>query len=242
MERHSRRKAAAFACLIVPALLPRMSGAIELGGSLGVSSDQVFRGLSQSGGEWGVQADLHAAAAGWFGGVWASKSDGRASGYYANTEVDPYLGYYWLTRDPWSLRTTYVHYFYPESNQYLDYDYDELSASIAYADRLSFTFAWSPNATQYSMRGWAENRRQLAYELTGRQPLSRTLALTASAGFYDLTDLYDRRYWAWSSGLEWRFRGLEVALNWFFVDTTGRELFGARALHGRSVLSANWRF
>lgn len=214
----------------------------SLGGSVGVSSDQVFRGLSQNGANWAVQGDLHVAgAAGWFVGVWAAAAD-KESGYYGSTEINPYAGYYRPLGNDWSLRTTYVRYVYPSGRRYLDYDYDELSGSLTYTDRVSLSVGWSPNFTQNSLAGAAEDRRSLAYELTAGQPLWRSLSLNASAGLYDLRDLYDETYWAWSGGLKWRHKSWDVSLIWLGVDADGRRLFGDRARHGKVVFGAHWRF
>lgn len=216
--------------------------AATVGGSVGVSSDQVFRGLSQTGGNWAMQGDLHVSgAAGWFVGTWASAAD-KESGYYGSTEINPYAGYYRPLANDWSLRGTYVRYLYPSGRRYLDYDYDEVSASLIYADRISLSVGWSPNFTQNSLLGAAEDRRSLAYEFTSRQPLWRSLSLSASAGFYDLSDLYDDTYWAWSGGLGWRYRGLDFSLAWMGVDGAGRKLFGARVAQGKVVFGAHWRF
>lgn len=215
--------------------------AFEFNGALAVTSHYVFRGLSQSDGRAALQADAHLSdATGWLGGIWASTS--RQQVGYARSELDAYLSRYWTLDNLWTLRLGYVRYFYPQDDRFLDYDYGEFAASIAYSDRLSLNVAWSPDATQFSARGGAENRNSYAYELTARQPLWAAFSLTASAGLYDLHDLFGKQYAAWSAGLVWQRRKLTVEWVYFGVDATARRLFPGRTADGKAALSGAWRF
>lgn len=242
VTRNSSGEARITMLLYASVLLPTQVQAVDFGGAAAVTSDYVFRGLSQSDGETALQADLHlTGVTGWIAGVWASKSR-EQPGYYASLEIDAYLGHFWELRDPWSARITYLRYTYPEGRRYLDYDYDELVASLAYSDRIALNVAWSPDATQISTRGIAENRRMFSYEATVRQPVWGPFALTASAGYYDLHDLFGEHYWAWSGGMEWQLRQLTLAFTYFGVDARGRELFYGRAADGKSAATAIWRF
>src|SRR5437588_773737 len=78
------------ACALVTAGAPQSATAaswpqVSWGGNLAVTSDFIYRGLSQSSGSAALQADLHAdTPGGAFGGVWAST---RAH------DLDPYAGY-----------------------------------------------------------------------------------------------------------------------------------------------------
>src|SRR5207253_6491686 len=78
------------ACALVTAGAPQSAAAaswpqVSWGGNLAVTSDFIYRGLSQSSGSAALQADLHAdTPGGAFGGVWAST---RAH------DLDPYAVY-----------------------------------------------------------------------------------------------------------------------------------------------------
>src|SRR5919108_484609 len=62
------------------------------GGNLAVTSDFIYRGLSESSGDPALQADLHAdTSGGTFGGVWASTRD-HSLDPYAGYDLEIYLG------------------------------------------------------------------------------------------------------------------------------------------------------
>lgn len=214
---------------------------IAFGGAVAATSHYIFRGLSQTDGQPALQLDGHLGdSTGWLGGVWLSES--RRQEGYASTELDGYLAHHWTWKSLWTLRLGYIHYAYPQDTRLLEYSYDELASSITYSDRLSLNFAWSPNATQYSAHGPAENRRSYAYEASLRQPIWADFSLTASAGFYDLHDLFGQSYWAWSGGLEWRQSRWAATLAYFGADRTARRLFPGRAANGKSALALSWSF
>jgi uncharacterized protein (TIGR02001 family) len=110
--------------------LARLADAQSLGGSLGVATDDVFRGLSQSDSQISPQADLHAVLGPWYGGVSAEEVrrgvDERAGG-----ELIAYAGYQQRLAEDWTGRVTLRHYDYPGDALRSRYNYDELALSRA---------------------------------------------------------------------------------------------------------------
>jgi uncharacterized protein (TIGR02001 family) len=221
----------------VPAL-----AAEPVGGAVVLTSDYVFRGVSQSDGAAAAQADVHLRSArGWFAGVWTSTAD-PPPGNVGNYEINLYAGRSWDLSERWAASVSYVRYFYPNSPAHGRYDADEVSVSLKFDDRLALTAAVSPNATRYSSYGWAARGRALSYEASLRQPALRPVSIIAAVGYYDTQALFRASYWAWNAGFSAQAGPVEFTLNRFGVDATGRRLFDTYAADGRWALSATWRF
>ena len=79
----------------------------DFSGSLGYTSDYVWRGVSQSGGSGAMQVDLMLEKNGLYGGVWASQVD---FGDEATYEMDFYGGYELWLSDKWSIDVGVLQY------------------------------------------------------------------------------------------------------------------------------------
>lgn len=219
----------------------------HLGGSLALTSDYRLYGLSQSDGEPAAQVEVHYqssanARSTWFGGLWASsvKLGGNEP---TSVQLEAFLGHQWAFDADWQGRVSLAHYAHPWNSLLHEYDYDELSAGIAWRDALSFTVTWSPNTDLYARyHGFSENRTALAYEGTGRLPLWRTLALIGGLGYRDLQDLFGRGYWYGSTGLSYDRSRLHLSLLWVDTDHTARRLFVSDAAGPAWVATALWTF
>ncbi len=119
------------------ALQPLISGYVTL------TSDYRHRGLSESGGHASLQAGAdYQHTSGAFAGVWAARIDSAypaASDSSTRFKVGYYAG---VSRRVarWSWNAAVVHYAYPGAPY--DYDYDELSATIGFRDRVFATAAY----------------------------------------------------------------------------------------------------
>ena len=86
------------AALLCSLLLCPLAAAVDLwydvtlGGSLALTSDAIYRGVSESNGNGAVQADLHVEEGGTFIGAWGSTRD-RHLDPYADYDVEAYLGH-----------------------------------------------------------------------------------------------------------------------------------------------------
>jgi uncharacterized protein (TIGR02001 family) len=236
-----------------PAACP---AAVEAGGSLALTRDDVYRGISQTCGHPAAQADLHVRerGAGYsaaFAGVWGSAglsggSCGRAR------ELDLYAGYSLALTADLSATLTYTRYAFPGGgygNPHLSgarYDYDQLGMSWSLARRLYLTLAWTPDALRYeryegSLRP-EQDRSAFAYGAEWRQPLASWLSLAASAGYDRMTDPFATGYGFWSLGFSHETGPFELDLAYF--HTTGRavRLFGRDSAGGRLSATLLWRF
>lgn len=229
--------AIAGACVPVPA---QVALAQQWHGSVAATSDYVLRGVSQTQGDGALQADLHyQGQAGWFAGAWGSTID---SGYDGpgHFELDLYAGWNWQPAADWTARLAYARYLYPEASGETDYDYGELSARLAWRDRIVAVVAWAPDSVRYSPYGYDRTADAYAYELALRQPLGSRLAATLGAGWYD--GYYGIDYGSWNLGLSGRVGPVELELAHFANDDTARAAFGRETAGDRWALTALWRF
>jgi uncharacterized protein (TIGR02001 family) len=247
--------AVAASCLLPlwPAVCP---AAVDAGGSVAVTSDDVYRGVSMTCGHPAAQADIHArelGASGWaaFVGVWGSAGlDDRPCG--SARELDFYAGYNVALSADLSATFTYTRYAFPGgdyANPHLAgerYDYDQLATSWDIMDRLYLTLAWTPDAIGYEQyEGELEttqSRSALSYGLEWRQPLVSWLSLEAGAGYDRMADPFGTGYGFWSLGLTHQAGPLEVDFGYFRTADRAERLFGPEAAGGRVSATVLWRF
>ena len=211
------------------------------GGSLGLASDYVFRGVTQSDGKPSAQGDVHYYAnAGWFGGLWAASVERNA--YEGKTaELNAYLGLSWPIADVWNATVAAVHYDYPW-NTGRRYSYDEVVGTAAYADRLFLTVAASPDTSIESTYGASGRRAAYSYDLAFHAPLLHALSANGGIGYYDLHHLVNVGYVYWSIGLGYDLGPVQLQLSYIGANDTAKALFYDDAAHNRWAATALWHF
>ncbi|MDB5987637.1 MAG: hypothetical protein JWR16_2690 [Nevskia sp.] len=215
--------------------------AADWGGAVGATSDFAYRGLTLSDNKPSGQIDLHYfSKSGWFAGATAASVQ-RSRYDSTSLQIDAYAGYAWTPTDPWSLRLFGVHHDDPWNNPSGRYNYDELSGTVAYADRLSLSMSVLPDLAVESQNGWADRRVALTYDAAFHQPLIGALSANAGVGYYDLRWVADTGYVYWNAGLAYDFGKLELDLSYIGTDHTARSLFGSVAVN-RLVGSLLWHF
>lgn len=218
------------------------SGTLQWGGSLALSSDYIYRGLSQTEGRPALQGSLHVRSdAGWSAGVWASTVN-RGPGRGAHAEVDLQLARAWSLGVDWAVQLSANHYFYPRDSRDQPYEYDELVVAASYQNRVTGTVTWSPNTSRFGRNTFVSNRTALSYELTGLQSLSPAWSVYAGVGHYDLNDLFDTGYWYWSSGITYVVGNLQMDLSHIDSDHTARRLFDYEVSKREWIVALSWRF
>jgi uncharacterized protein (TIGR02001 family) len=215
---------------------------LSWGGSLAVTSDYVYRGLSQTEGRPAVQGAVHVRSeSGWSTGILASTVN-RAAGPSARSEIDLQLSKAWALSPDWNLLLSAHHYFYPDDSQAQPYEYDELVASLSYQNWLTTTVSWSPNTSRFSRDEFVSNRTARSYEVTALQPLTPALSLYGGVGHYDLQDLFDNGYWYWNAGISYCVGKLQMDLSHIDTDHTARRLFDYEVSKRRWAAALSWRF
>ena len=225
------------------------------GGSLALTSDYVYHGISQTCGHPAIQADLHwssadgRAASEAFVGAWGSAGV-EQSGCGAAREINLYAGYGLAVGSQSRASLTYTHYAYPGGSFFTPppftghrYDYDAFEAAWAWQDQVFLSVAWTPDALRYEeYRPPPSDRSALSYGLQLRRPLLAGIALSAGVGYDQITDPAATGYGFYDLGLGYGWRSLGVQASFFRTATRAERLFGASVAGGRVALSAVWRF
>lgn len=249
------RHAALAACCLLSGWPAACLAALDAGGSLALTRDDVYRGISQTCGHPAVQADLHARERGAsssaaFAGLWASAGLGGSPCGSAK-ELDAYLGYSLTLSSDLAATLIYTHYAYPGGRYekpYLwgqRYGYDQLAMSWSIAGRLYLNLAWTPNALGGGYEGPYQTERSrsaFSYGIEWRQPLASWLSLSAGAGYDRMADPFGTGYGFWSVGLSHEAGPLEIDVAYFHTADRATRLFGADAAGGRVSATLLWRF
>ncbi len=160
------------------------AGALSAGGSLALTTDYIYRGVSQSDGHGAAQADLHLSEGGSFGGVWLSSRDSSLEPD-ANAVLELYLGQRLELGTGWGAFVSGRARYYLNSSQYEPSDdYQEVAVGVNYLDRWSFSLTAIPNAVRY----WVYTRlgRAPAYvaDTSAQWLIGGHVLLTGGAGYY----------------------------------------------------------
>jgi uncharacterized protein (TIGR02001 family) len=220
----------------------RCAGADVWGGSLGITSDYIVRGISRSNDQAALQLDLHYTnTTGFLAGLFASNTqiDPDAP---RDAELDAFVGFAWAAGSDWRGKVLVSHYAYPWNQAGTGYDYDELDLDLAFQDWLGASLVYSPNAVRYlPYRGLIGVTSESA-EVNLQRPVVGKLDATAGVGYsrYEGPDPADYTYW--SVGAAYTIASLSLVLS--YVDTTAgaKALFYNDAAGGRWIGTVIWRF
>jgi uncharacterized protein (TIGR02001 family) len=177
-----RAAPSSFAALIALACC-RVAGAqepvSEVNGYLTLSSGYWKHGLAQSDGaalQVGVDYQHYT---GFFAYGRAMNVDypQNYDGQRRDVEASAYVGYH-RRREQWSWTVSLGHYFYPDAD---DYDYDEVSASVGFRDRVFYTASYND---EYYVRGSSALNQELsvAFPLPGDFEVGGALGYFAVSG------------------------------------------------------------
>lgn len=207
----------------------------SLTGSAALTTEYVFRGISQTDEDPAVQASLDYAVdifenGSLYLGIWGSNVDFN-DGDEAHVEIDLYGGIKGkLDGFAWDLGLIY--YAYPGADNRLDYDFVEGKASLGH----DFGFASLTGTIFYSPDFFAGSDD--AVYLLGQLavPLPHDFALSAQIGHQWVSD-NDRfglpDYLTWGIGLSWTIKGITLAASYFDTDISGsrcEQICDARAV------------
>ncbi|MGH8220136.1 MAG: TorF family putative porin [Steroidobacteraceae bacterium] len=247
---------AALAALAVALLGPSVpaSAADYFGGSIGLTSDYIYKGLSHTCGAPAAQADLHVSTSGGqapseiFAGAWGSVGLGADDSCRRSREINLYAGMRVAPSAAQSLRLTYIHYAFPGGTYLYEglegrrFDYDELGGTWAFEDRLFLSLAWTPNALEYPEYGFKRDRTALSFGVQVHQPIGTAFEFSAGAGYDEMNDPSGAGYAFWNVGLGRGIGPVQLDLSYFRTAARAEHLFGPEIAGGRVAASAVWRF
>lgn len=206
-------------------------------GYVTLTSDYRFRGLSQTDTDPALQIGIDFQHdAGFFAGLWGSNVDFARDSFREDPreiELNYYLGYHRSFGRKWAGSVSLIRYAYPGASH--NYDYTDIAIGIDYAEHLFATVAYTNDL--YSHGGSAVN-----YEFALQYPIVFGLELGATAGYYDISNLFNDSYKYWNVGLSKTVRRLTFDARFHDTDNTATELFGDDVAGATWVFSVSLRF
>lgn len=219
-----------------------------IAGSVALTSDYMFRGISQTDNNPAIQGSLEYSYDTGFGvtpyiGFWGSNVDFN-DGDEATVEIDTLFGIRGEIEDTglsWNLGGIY--YAYPGASksggQSLNYDYWEIPVTVSYAvDIVSVTgsYYYSPDffgATGHAhyVNGKVEVAPEVPYV---------DLAFFAGLGYQNIEDAKD--YTDWTAGASVTFKGVDFVVAYTDTNLTQSDLGGNKLADGRVVFTVGASF
>jgi uncharacterized protein (TIGR02001 family) len=211
-------------------------------GSVGGTSDFVFRGLSLTRGKPALQASLDVEfPREFYVGVFAATADPNV-GPGPTMEMDFWAGRYFRVSDHFSGDLRISQYTYPDDPRRVAYDRTELTATLGFRNQLFVAAIYSPNTHAIgSSAGYAEGD-VWAVELSGRQPLNERLSVSAGIGHYGLDDIYHDGINYWNATLTAALHPFELQLAYLGIESSAERHFIKSSVGNRVALTALWRF
>jgi uncharacterized protein (TIGR02001 family) len=209
-------------------LLASVCHADGLGGDVGIASDEVLRGLTQSDHQASPEADLHYNLSGWYAG--ASAMEVRRGAYDSpGVGLVAYLGYQYRFSDDWSAGLTARHYDYPGYRYRNNYDYEEGVLSVSWRDLITASVVASPDTFVADRHGHYGSGAAYSYEIGSRLPLAYGFCANAGLGFYDINRQIGTGYAYGSAGISKQWHSVNFDLRYIGTDDTAKRRFGSYA-------------
>ncbi|MGA7298097.1 MAG: TorF family putative porin [Rhodanobacteraceae bacterium] len=220
------------AAVALSATLGTQAAAASLTGSAALTSDYVFRGISQTNGHPALQGGVqYQAENGWYVASWASTLDPYpANG--AKAELDLSAGWQGALTQELTLNATLTRYTYPGAHR-ASTDYNELLGTLTWRDHVWLMTGWSDDA-------FASGHSALYSQIGLRLPLAG-MTVEPSLGYYALSDALGRSYMHGDVALVKSVDKFTFRLAGHFTDRAARKLFSHLA-GSRVELSASIDF
>lgn len=211
-------------------------------GSIGGTSDFVFRGLSLTRGKPAAQASLDVEFPHeYYVGAFVSTADPKP-GLSPDVEMDLWAGRYWRLSDNFSGDLRVSQYTYPNDPRRVSYNRTEFTATLGLHDRFFAAAIYSPNTDGVGSSAGYDEGNAWAVELSGRLPVNERLSIAAGIGHYGLDEIYHDSYNYWNVTLTATFRPLEFQFAYLGVDDGVAQHFDPDSVGDRFAVTALWRF
>jgi hypothetical protein len=210
------------------------------GGSLGLASDNLYRGISLNAGRPAWLADLHVEfAPGWVAGAGAAAA--RSAAGTDRPQYDIYLDRRWRLDEAWAAKLGVQRY------DASGVRYDEANVAIGYRGRWTASLAVSPNAGGDVPGTPLRKGTALWAEATLHQPLAGRWSADLGYGYARLEPLGLRNYRYANAGLDFVQGDLAFYLSRLWTGPVGFAYpagYGYVAAHAklRWVATALWSF
>jgi uncharacterized protein (TIGR02001 family) len=212
------------------------------GGSVGVTSDYLVRGISRSDDHGALQLDLHYLdASGFVAGIFASNAQ-LNSHLSSSAELDAFIGFAWGSGRDWQGRALLGHYAYPWSNTRSSYDYDELDLDLSYREWLNAHFTYSPDAPLISTYHGLIGVTAESAEVNLQHRVFGKLSAMAGVGYAFYKGQEPSGYGYWSVGAAYELAPVSLVLSYVNTTTAAKALFYNAAADNRWSGTIIWRF
>ena len=230
------------ACGIAGATSARADAVQVFSGSLGGTSDFVFRGLSLTRGEPAAQASFDVEfPKEFYVGAFVSTADPKPDPS-PDVEMDFWAGRYWRLSENFSADLRLSQYTYPNDPRRVSYNRTELTMTLGLHNRLFLAAIYSPNTDGIGSAPGYDEGNAWAVELSGRHPINERLSISAGFGHYGLEDIYHDSYNYWNVTLIAAFKPFEFQFAYLGVDNDVAQHFDPDSVGDRFAVTALWRF
>jgi len=233
-------------CLTAAALLGARSAHADsvsvFTGSLGGTSDFVFRGLSLTRGKPAAQASLDVEfPKEFYVGAFVATADPNP-GPSPPVEMDFWAGRYWRMSEDFSGDLRLSQYTYPNDPRRKSYNRTELTATVGFRNQLYLSAIYAPNVEAVGCCGGYAEGNVWALEASGRYPINERFAVSAGVGHYGLEEVYHDSYNYWNATLIATLKPFELQLAYLGVSDNAGDHFVEDSVGDRVALTALWRF
>jgi uncharacterized protein (TIGR02001 family) len=240
-------RAAAFSLALFAVFImgsSRSAAADAWGGSLGLTSDYLVRGISRTDDQAALQLDLHYAhSSGFVAGFFGSNTriDGTEP---RDGELSGFIGWGWNVTPDWRTKVMLSHYAYPWNRRGSSYNYDELDVDVAYQGWLHLNVEYSPNAPRFLPRPYLTliGENQKSAEISLQRQVWRKLSVIGGIGYSFLDGAESAGYTYWSAGGAYDIKSLSLVLAYVNTSEAAKVLFPNAAATGRWTGTVIWRF
>jgi len=205
--------------------------------TIGLGSGVVIRGIASGREELSLQAmATYYATAGWHVGIGGTTVRSQAEPNQG-VLLTGKLGYARPLSEDWSVQLGYSRYDYLLSASLRPFAHDELGASISYRDLVVLSISGLYNSRLSDGGG----RASVAFDLTGRYPLSAEFSLAAGIGYQDLYRQSGFGYTYGHCGIGARMGSAHLDISYVITDSTAKAQFGTIASN-RWTAGLTWNF
>ena len=211
-------------------------------GSLGGTSDFVFRGLSLTRGKPAAQASIDVEfPKEFYVGAFVATCDPN-HGPSPPVEMDFWAGRYWRVSQDFSADFRVSEYTYPDDPRHVNYNRTEFTGTLGYKNQLFLAAIYSPNTKAVGSSPGYQEGNAWALEISGRHPFNEIFSVSAGLGHYGLQDVYKDSYNYWNVTLAATLAPFELQLAYLGVDENAGDHFAEDAVGDRVALTVLWRF
>jgi len=211
-------------------------------GSLGGTSDFVFRGLSLTRGKPAAQGSIDVEfPKEFYIGAFAATCDPNP-GPSPPLELDVWAGRYWRMSKDFSGDLRVSQYTYLDDPRRKSYNRTEFTGTVGFRNQLFFAAIYSPYVEAVASSPGYEDGQTWAFELSGRHAINERFAVSAGIGHYDLEDVYHDSYNYWNVTVTATLAPFELQLAYLGVDDHAADHFPDDVVGDRVAFTALWRF